>query len=176
VAILQQYCEDKVSDAQFKAAQEKFKHINPPQSKVCTHMCRHHCTRTTLRFSRAAFCAVRPQEEAYYRLVFDAHYPGQEKFVNVWEGGCRAAGVSRAFPSCTRSIWTEIYLCHACSCHEIEDGNARAGRVGERGVHAGGACGRVTAVTRASGQSPQSRLNSRHNSISMTVNTQYTLN
>eukprot|EP01047_Picozoa_sp_COSAG01_P044777 COSAG01_NODE_4076_length_5380_cov_5.943950_5_plen_129_part_00 len=100
VAILQQYCEDKVSDAQFKAAQEKFKHINPPQSKVCTHarMCRHHCTRTTLSFSRAAFCAVRPQEEAYYRLVFDAHYPGQEKFVNVWEGGCRAGGVSRAFP------------------------------------------------------------------------------
>jgi hypothetical protein len=35
--------------------------------------------------------------------------------------------VSRAFPSCTRSILTEIYLCHACSCHEIEDGNARSG-------------------------------------------------
>jgi hypothetical protein len=29
--------------------------------------------------------------------------------------------VSRAFPSCTRSILTEIYLCHACSDHEIED-------------------------------------------------------
>jgi hypothetical protein len=25
---------------------------------------------------------------------------------------------SRAFPSWTRFIWTEIYLCHACSCHE----------------------------------------------------------
>jgi hypothetical protein len=35
--------------------------------------------------------------------------------------------VSRAFPSWKRSILTEIYLCHACSCHEIEDGNARAG-------------------------------------------------
>jgi putative flavoprotein involved in K+ transport len=35
--------------------------------------------------------------------------------------------VSRAFPSCTRSILTEIYLCHACSCHEIEDGNAWTG-------------------------------------------------
>jgi hypothetical protein len=35
--------------------------------------------------------------------------------------------VSRAFPSCRRSILTEIYLCHACSCQEIEDGNARAG-------------------------------------------------
>jgi iduronate 2-sulfatase len=33
--------------------------------------------------------------------------------------------VSRAFPSYTRSILTEIYLCHPCSCHEIEDGNAR---------------------------------------------------
>jgi hypothetical protein len=29
--------------------------------------------------------------------------------------------VSRAFPSCTRSILTETYLCHACSCQEIED-------------------------------------------------------
>eukprot|EP01047_Picozoa_sp_COSAG01_P064409 COSAG01_NODE_8519_length_2755_cov_8.227410_5_plen_73_part_00 len=34
--------------------------------------------------------------------------------------------VSRAFPSWNRSILTEIYLCHPCSC-EIEDGNARAG-------------------------------------------------
>eukprot|EP01047_Picozoa_sp_COSAG01_P023716 COSAG01_NODE_1443_length_10286_cov_7.093649_17_plen_89_part_00 len=32
-----------------------------------------------------------------------------------------------AFQSLTRSILTEIYLCHACSCQEIEDGNARAG-------------------------------------------------
>jgi hypothetical protein len=35
--------------------------------------------------------------------------------------------VSRAFPSCTRSILTEIYLCRACSYHETEDGNARTG-------------------------------------------------
>jgi hypothetical protein len=33
-----------------------------------------------------------------------------------------------AFPSWKRSILTEIYLCHACSYHEIKDGNARAGR------------------------------------------------
>eukprot|EP01047_Picozoa_sp_COSAG01_P036944 COSAG01_NODE_2907_length_6880_cov_10.488204_10_plen_66_part_00 len=26
-----------------------------------------------------------------------------------------------------RSILTEIYLCHACFCHEVEDGNAPAG-------------------------------------------------
>ena len=38
-----------------------------------------------------------------------------------------AAAVSRAFPSWKQSILTEIYLCHACSDHEIEDGNARAG-------------------------------------------------
>jgi hypothetical protein len=48
--------------------------------------------------------------------------------------GCQArlasisSVVSWAFPSCTRSILTEIYICHACSCQEIEDGNAaRAG-------------------------------------------------
>eukprot|EP01047_Picozoa_sp_COSAG01_P104096 COSAG01_NODE_33474_length_563_cov_1.372845_2_plen_74_part_01 len=35
-----------------------------------------------------------------------------------------AVGVSREFPSCSRSTLTEIYLCHACSCHAIEDENA----------------------------------------------------
>jgi hypothetical protein len=35
--------------------------------------------------------------------------------------------VSRAFPPWNRSILTEMYLCHACSCHEIEDGNAWTG-------------------------------------------------
>jgi hypothetical protein len=39
--------------------------------------------------------------------------------------------VSRAFPSWKRSILTEIYLCHACSYHETEDGNARAGAEGD---------------------------------------------
>jgi hypothetical protein len=38
--------------------------------------------------------------------------------------------VSRAFLSWTRSILTEIDLCHACSYHEVEDGNARTGSVG----------------------------------------------
>jgi hypothetical protein len=33
-----------------------------------------------------------------------------------------------AFLSCVRSILTDIYLCHACSCHEILSGNAAAGR------------------------------------------------
>ena len=38
-----------------------------------------------------------------------------------------AAAVSRPFPSWNRSILTDIYLCHACSYHEIKDGNGRAG-------------------------------------------------
>jgi hypothetical protein len=29
--------------------------------------------------------------------------------------------VSRAFPSWNRSILTEIYLCHPCSCSDIEN-------------------------------------------------------
>jgi hypothetical protein len=46
---------------------------------------------------------------------------------------------SRPFPSRNRSILTEIYLCHACSYHAIEDGN---GRPGERaGASAGGVPG-----------------------------------
>eukprot|EP01047_Picozoa_sp_COSAG01_P018078 COSAG01_NODE_973_length_12368_cov_12.435732_4_plen_55_part_00 len=39
-----------------------------------------------------------------------------------------ATAVSRPFPSWNWSILTEIYLCHACSYHKIEDGNGRAGR------------------------------------------------
>jgi hypothetical protein len=40
-----------------------------------------------------------------------------------------AYDASRAFPRCTRSILTEIYLCHACSYHGTEYGNGRAGSV-----------------------------------------------
>jgi hypothetical protein len=39
---------------------------------------------------------------------------------------CRSGPCARCVPSWKRSILTEIYLCHACSYHEIEDGNARA--------------------------------------------------
>jgi hypothetical protein len=35
--------------------------------------------------------------------------------------------VSAPFPSWNRSILTEIYLCHACSYQEIEDGNGAPG-------------------------------------------------
>jgi hypothetical protein len=50
----------------------------------------------------------------------------------LWQGvvALLQLGVSRAFPSCTWSILAEIDLCHACSYHEIEDGNARTGTRG----------------------------------------------
>jgi hypothetical protein len=44
--------------------------------------------------------------------------------------------VSGAFRSCRRPIIaTEMYLCHACSCQEIEDGNAPAGRIHAAAAH-----------------------------------------
>jgi hypothetical protein len=42
--------------------------------------------------------------------------------------------VSRAFPSWTRSILTEIYLCHACSDHVSEGGHAGAGHLRRAGL------------------------------------------
>eukprot|EP01047_Picozoa_sp_COSAG01_P008474 COSAG01_NODE_335_length_18690_cov_7.693185_2_plen_656_part_00 len=53
-----------------------------------------------------------------------------------------AEAVSRAFPSWNRSILTEIFLCHACSDQEIEDGN---GRAGEAARGADGGAGRAAA-------------------------------
>jgi hypothetical protein len=44
------------------------------------------------------------------------------------------ASASRPFPSWKRFILTEIYLCHACSYHANEDGNARAGGGHRRAV------------------------------------------
>jgi hypothetical protein len=41
--------------------------------------------------------------------------------------------VSRAFSSWNRSIVTGIYLCHACSYHEIDSGNVPAGPAHPRG-------------------------------------------
>jgi hypothetical protein len=46
--------------------------------------------------------------------------------------------VSRAFPSWNRSILTEIYLCHVCSYHEVEDRNGRAGTTARAGTGGGG--------------------------------------
>jgi hypothetical protein len=44
-----------------------------------------------------------------------------------WQPPPPAAAVSRPFPSSNRSMLAEIYLCHACSCHEI----LRAGTAGQ---------------------------------------------
>jgi hypothetical protein len=60
----------------------------------------------------------------------------QQNFAfDAWRCAQNIAGdfVSRAFPSWNRSILTEIYLCHACSYHEIEGGNTRAGLAGRGG-------------------------------------------
>ena len=63
VSTLQTMCENAVSDEAFAAAPTRFP-TNPPQSK----------------------------EEYYYRDLFEQHFPGMDKFVHVWEGGCRAGG------------------------------------------------------------------------------------
>jgi hypothetical protein len=58
--------------------------------------------------------------------------------------------VSRAFPSCARSILAEIYLRHACSCQEIEDGNARTGDRAS-GLRCPGAAGQAGVRERGGG-------------------------
>lgn len=64
VHTLQKYISDNlVSDEEFAAADQKYPN-NPPQSK----------------------------EEYYYRSVFDKYFPNCDKFIHVWENGCRAAG------------------------------------------------------------------------------------
>ena len=64
VSQLQSKCADAVSDTQFAAAAQRFP-LNTPQSK----------------------------EELYYRALFEKHFgEGWDRFVHVWEGGCRAGG------------------------------------------------------------------------------------
>lgn len=65
VADLQTFCESQVSDEDF-ANSESLYPINPPQSK----------------------------EEMYYRRLFESNYKNMDKFVHVWEGGCRAGGAA----------------------------------------------------------------------------------
>lgn len=62
---LQDMCEEAVSDEAFAGAAEEFP-INTPQSK----------------------------EEYYYRSIFEKYYSGLDKFIHVWEGGCRAGGAA----------------------------------------------------------------------------------
>lgn len=62
---LQKFCDEQVSDEDFAKAESTYP-INPPHSK----------------------------EEMYYRRIFEKHYHGMDKFVHVWEGGCRAGGAA----------------------------------------------------------------------------------
>jgi hypothetical protein len=76
-----------------------------------------------------------PHDSAQCCLALSVLHAGSGRVVDLrlraprcWGGrGTAGTDVSRAFPSCTRSMLTEIYLCHDCSCHDIEDGNAGAG-------------------------------------------------
>uniref|UniRef100_A0A7S0SB12 asparagine synthase (glutamine-hydrolyzing) n=1 Tax=Mantoniella antarctica TaxID=81844 RepID=A0A7S0SB12_9CHLO len=65
VESLQNFCEAQVTDKDLQAAAATYT-INPPQSK----------------------------EELYYRRIFESHFSGMDKFVHVWEGGCRAGGAA----------------------------------------------------------------------------------
>jgi hypothetical protein len=66
------------------------------------------------------------------RLVF---FDSLEYDRRAWTRAERTIFVSRAFPSWNRSMLTEICLCHACSCHETEDGNAPTGSVQQTALH-----------------------------------------
>jgi hypothetical protein len=50
--------------------------------------------------------------------------------------GAQCAGVSRAFPSWDRSILTEVYLCRARSCHEMESRMETPGQAEARATDA----------------------------------------
>ena len=56
-------------------------------------------------FQAATFPNNTPQskEEYYYRSVFEKYYPGCDKFVHVWDGGCRAGGAAFKSKEYTRA-------------------------------------------------------------------------
>ena len=60
---LQSRCRAQISDEEFEKKEQLFP-INTPHTK----------------------------EEMYYRKIFEKHFSGMDKFVHVWEGGCRAGG------------------------------------------------------------------------------------
>jgi hypothetical protein len=90
--------------------------------------------RPGVRAAAASGCPPLIPEPILARVVLSLTFRGtiSDLLANAsaqaaWEALFVAA--SRAFPSLTRSILTEIYLCHGCSYHDIEDGNGRAGAV-----------------------------------------------
>lgn len=80
VNTLQKYInENLVSDEEFAAAAERFPN-NTPQSK----------------------------EEFYYRSVFDKNFPNCDKFIHVWDNGCRAGGASWKTEAYTRAGLVDV--------------------------------------------------------------------
>jgi len=79
VSQLQRMCAAAVSDDEFARAAELFP-INTPHSK----------------------------EEFYYRRIFDKYYSGLDKFIHVWEGGCRAAGAAWESAAYTRAGLADV--------------------------------------------------------------------
>lgn len=63
VAELQNRCNKMISDEEFEQRGLKYP-INTPHTK----------------------------EEMVYRNIFEKHFAGMDKFVHVWDGGCRAGG------------------------------------------------------------------------------------
>ncbi|KAJ1488633.1 hypothetical protein T484DRAFT_3606777 [Baffinella frigidus] len=63
---LQEHARGEVSDEEFASVQATFAAQNPPHTK----------------------------EEAWYRRLFESHFPGHSRLVHVWEGGCRAGGAA----------------------------------------------------------------------------------
>jgi chromosome segregation ATPase len=98
-----------------------------------------HNTMCELKGNIRVFCRVRPQAQSEIQEAgggtetVQCHGTTADKDrIRVVDPVARAAlaerkKVSGVFPSCVRSILTEIYLCQACSCPEIENGNAWTG-------------------------------------------------
>jgi len=92
VDVLQKHLNGLVSDQHLAEAQKKYT-INPPQSK----------------------------EECYYRDLFEQYFPGQSKFIHVWEGGCRAGGASWKSDAYTRfGLNNTDNLRHGCMPHSAD--------------------------------------------------------
>ena len=73
VAELQSRCNRQISDEEFARRDELYP-INTPVTK----------------------------EEMYYRKIFEKYYKGMDKFVQVWDGGCRAGGAAWKTTAYTR--------------------------------------------------------------------------
>merc|ERR1719174_196625 len=100
VSELQKRCEAAVPDEDFAKRAERFP-LSTPVSK----------------------------EEYYYRTIFEKHYKGMDRFVHMWEGGCRAGGAAWQSAAYTRA--------------GLANGAARAGPGHPRGQGRGAAAGQA---------------------------------